>query len=363
MRFMVDARPKLGLCISGGGVTGAMYSVGCLAALEDRIEGFAGSGFDVVVGTGAGATVGLGIAGGINVQRMYRALLDPSDDFFPLQRNHLLRFDLGEILRVFGSTIAAARHVVSSAAANPLDVKVWDELERFVDSLPAGVFTLDAYERFLTDFMQRRGIPQRFSALPRRLFLIASDVDAGRRAVFGQGDLADVPVARAVVACSATPILYAPVEIAGRDYVDGGLGDAAHIDIAVAEGCRMIVVINPMVPVHAGDGGRDVPTGHGRKRRVRDKGAIWVYNQAVRIWMEARFRLGLERFHTEHPETGVVVLEPKQTDATLLMYSPMNFAARRAILQEGYTSTIRLLSDPDSPLRRTFEAHGYKVVG
>jgi hypothetical protein len=96
---------------------------------------------------------------------------------------------------------------------------------------------------------------------------------------------------------------------------------------------------------------------------VRDKGAIWVYNQAVRIWMEARLRLGLERFETQNPETGVVVLEPKQSDATLLMYSPMNFAARRAILQEGYTSTVRQLGDPESSLRRTFEAHGYRVTG
>jgi hypothetical protein len=44
------------------------------------------------------------------------------------------------------------------------------------------------------------------------------------------------------------------------------------------------------------------------------------------------------------------------------MYSPMNFAARRAILQEGYTSTMRRLSEPDSPLARTLQAHGLKVA-
>jgi NTE family protein len=339
-----------------------MYQVGCLAALEDRVEGFAGSGFDVLIGTGSGATVAMALAGGLNVQRMYRALLDPADDFFPLQRNHLLRVDIGELLRMFGSTIAATRRVVSSAATNPLDVNVWEELERFVDSLPAGLFALDTYERFLYDFMQRRGISARFSELPKSLLLVASDLDAGRRAVFGQGELAHVPVARAVAAASATPLLYAPVEISGRDYIEAGIGDVAHIDLAAEQGCRLIVVINPMVPVNAGSDGRDVPTGHGRKRRVRDKGAIWVYNQAMRIWMEARFMLGLEQFRTEHPETGVVLLEPKQTDATLFMYSPMNFAARRAILEEGYTSTARRLGEPDSALRTTLEAHGFKIA-
>jgi predicted acylesterase/phospholipase RssA len=358
----MEARSRIGVCLCGGGVTGAMYQVGCLAALEDRIEGFAASGFDVLVGGGSGATVAMALAGGLNVQRMYRALLDPADDFFPLQRNHLLRVDLSELLRVFGSAIAAARRVVSSAATNPLDVNVWEEVERFVDSMPAGVLTLDAYERFLNDFMQRRNIPARFAELPKTLLVVASELDAGGRAVFGQGELAHVPVARAVAASSAIPLLYAPVDIQGRDYIDCGIGDMAHIDLAERAGCRVIVVINPMVPVHAGTEGRDVPTGHGKKSRVRDKGAIWVYNQAMRIWMEARFLLGLERFRAQNPETGVCVLEPKQTDATLFMYSPMNFAARRAILQEGYTSTVRRLSEPDSPLRKTLEEHGYKVV-
>ncbi|MDH5673155.1 MAG: patatin-like phospholipase family protein [Myxococcales bacterium] len=360
---MPDKAAKMGLCLSGGGVTGAMYQVGCLAALEDRVEGLSAGDFDVFVGTASGATVAMALAGGLPVQRMYRALLDPADDFFPLSRNHLLRIDLGELLRVFGSAISAARLAVSTAATSPLDIKVWDQLERFVDSLPAGIFSLESYERFLEEFMQRRGLPSSFAELPKALYVVAHDLDAGRRAVFGEGELREVPVARAVTAASALPILYAPVEIGGRDYVDGGMGDAAHIDVAEAQGCRLILVINPMVPVHAGSAGRDVPTGHGRKSRVRDKGAIWVYNQAMRIRMEARFSLGLEHFCTEHPETVVTVIEPRQVDATLFMYSPMNFAARRAILQDAYTSTIRRLEDPDSPLRHNLEKHGFAIRG
>lgn len=353
---------KIGLCLGGGGVTGAMYQVGCLAALEDRVAGLGTRGFDVYVGAASGATVAMALAGGLNVQRMYRALLDPADDFFPLARHHLLRIDVAELLRVFGSAIAAARHAVSSAATSPLDLKVWDELERFVDSLPAGVFSLDPYERFLTEFMQRRGIPERFDELPRKLFVAASDLDAGKRAVFGQGELTGVPVARAVIASSAIPVLYAPVEINGRDYVEGGVGDAAHVDLAEQAGCRFVLVINPLVPVHAGSEGRDVPTGHGKKRRVRDKGALWVYSQSMRLRAEARLQLGLARFQAEHPATDVYMLEPKASDATLFMYSPMNFAARRAILQEGYTSTVRRLSEPDSPLCRLLETHGFKVT-
>jgi NTE family protein len=353
---------RIGLCLCGGGVTGAMYQVGCLAALEDRIESFHAGGFDLFVGTASGAAVATALAGGLSVQRMYRALLDPADDFFPLSRNHLLRIDVAELVRGFGTTVAAARRIVSSAATNPLDVNVWTELERFVDSLPAGLFTLDPYERFLTEFMTRRGISQHFADVPRPLLIVANDLDAGRRAVFGEGALRDAPIPRAIAASSALPILYAPVSYEGRDYIDGGIGDVAHVDLAQQHGCELIVVVNPMVPVRAGESGRDVPTGHGPQRRVRDKGALWVYEQAMRMRSEARLSLSLEQFRATYPQTDVVVLEPTQTDATLFMYSPMNFAARRAILEEGYTATVRRLADSESPLRKTFERHGFRVA-
>ena len=352
---------RIGLCLCGGGVTGAMYQVGCLAALEDRIESFQASGFDLYIGMASGAAVATALAGGLSIQRMYRALLDPADDFFPLSRNHLLRIDVAELVRVFGTTVTAARRIVASAATNPLDVNVWTELERFVDSLPAGVFTLDPYERFLSEFLARRGISDSFEQLPRTLYVVANDLDAGQRAVFGQGALRAAPIPRAIAASSALPILYAPVNYDGRDYIDGGIGDVAHIDLAQADGCELIVVVNPMVPVRAGVSGRDVPTGHGPKRRVRDKGAIWVYEQAMRMRSEARLHLALEQFRASHPATDLVVLEPKQSDATLFMYSPMNFAARRAILEEGYTSTARALNDAESALRSVLARHGLRV--
>lgn len=354
-------RSKRGLCLTGGGVTGAMYQVGCIAALEDRIEGFSAADFDVFVGTQSGATLATFLAGGIPIQRMYRALLDPADDFFPLARNHLLRLDTQEIMRVFGAAIAAARQVLSSAAGSPLDINLWNELERFVDTLPAGLFTLDPYERFVSEVMTRRGVPATFTEMHKQLLIVASDLDAGSRAVFGAGELIDVPVARAIAASSALPILYAPVSVNDRDYVEGGLGDVAHVDVAEQAGCDLVVVINPMVPVHAAREGGAVPTGHGRKDRIRDKGVIWVYNQAMRMRGEARLQLGLERFKREHPDTIVALIEPESSNANLFMHSPMNFAARRAILEEGFNATRRALADAGSPLRETFERAGYVV--
>jgi len=83
---------RLGLSLPGGGITGAMYQIGAVAALEDGLEGFRAADIDVFVGSSTGATVATFLAAGNSAQRLYRALLDPSDTFFPLQRHHLMRF-------------------------------------------------------------------------------------------------------------------------------------------------------------------------------------------------------------------------------------------------------------------------------
>lgn len=353
----------MGLCLGGGGITGVMYEVGCLAALEEFFEGFAASDFDVFVGSSSGATLATALAGGIPAGRLYRALLDPADDLFPLKRNHLLRLDSSEWRRAVGSVVGAARRFVSSAASRPLELDLWNELDRFWDSLPAGIFALDAYEKFLSAFMARRGISERFDALPRRLVIVASDVDRGARAVFGRGELASVPISRAVCAASAIPLLFAPVRIDDHDYIDAGMGDVAHADLASDEGCELVLIVNPMVPVRADLGEKGVPTGHGLERRVRDKGLIWVYSQAFRLRSEARLIEGLRRYELEHPSTAVLLLEPDPDDATMFMYSPMNFAARRTILEDGFVRTMRQLKAEGSLLRAKLEAAGLRPKG
>ena len=145
--------------------------------------------------------------------------------------------------------------------------------------------------------------------------------------------------------------MYAPVRIDDRDYVEGGLGDVAHLDVAVELGSQAVLVINPMVPIRSEVHLRDIPTGHGRMKRVRDKGLSWVYNQAFRMRSDSRLHDGITRYRGQHPEIEVLLLEPDPSDATLFMHSPMNFAARRAILTHAYTTTYQTLRVAASPLR------------
>lgn len=357
------SHPPMALVLTGGGITGAMYTVGCLAALEEAFEGLWACDFDLHVGTSSGATVATALAGGYSAQRMYRALLDPADDFFALQRHHLLRFDSFELKRVAGSVLGALRRALTSATTKPLSLDLWNEIDRFYDALPAGLFTVDAYERFVSDFLVRRGIPKRFERLRKPLAVVARDLDAGCCVLFGTGDLVDVPVPRAVAAASAVPMLFAPVRIGGRDYVAGDGGDGAPLELCVQRGCGTVLVVNPLVPVRAGHTERRVPTGQGPMRRVRDKGLLWVYEQSTRMGSDARLQTNLRLLQAERPQASVLRLSPDQDEASMFMYSPMNFAARRTILQEAYTSTFRKLRAPDSTLRAALSTRWRPRVG
>jgi predicted acylesterase/phospholipase RssA len=336
---------KIALCLPGGGVTGGMYQIGALSALEDALEGLSGRGYDLYIGTSSGATVAAALAGGLPVQRLYRALLDPADDYFPLERSHLTRMDLDEWRRTIVTAFGALRSGVSSLAARtPSPKDLWEQLDRFYDSLPAGLFTLDAFERFLEEFFLRRGLSNGFQGLQHPLRVVAHDLDSGDRVLFGAPGYDDVPLARACCASMALPLFYSPVRIRDRHYIDGGVGRVAHMDVAEMEGADLIVLVNPLVPVRAESSG--VPTGHGARPSVRDKGLMWVYNQAMRMGAYARLHHtldGLQRTngHTagSYVKTPLLVIEPQPTDAVLFMHNPASFAARRTILEYAYKTT------------------------
>jgi len=333
----VDAETKIALCLPGGGATSAMFQIGALAAFEDSVDGLEVNRLDYYVGSSGGASVAAALAGGLPVQRIYRAFLDPADVYFGLERKHLLRVDLGEWRRTLVSALSAMRHGASSLlsrASAPAPAALWEELDRLYDSLPAGLFTLDGYERFLEDFFVRRGVPNSFYGMPRPLRIVAHDLDSGQLAVFGQGNAAEASVTRACIASMAVPPFFSPVRIGERHYINAGAGQVAHLEIAVELGANVLIVVNPMVASSVAT----VPTGHGHRDSLRDKGMMWVLNQAIRIGMHKSVREECARIAREG-RAQVILIEPSPEDCILFMYNPASFDARRAILEYAYRHT------------------------
>ncbi|KYF52366.1 hypothetical protein BE08_08870 [Sorangium cellulosum] len=356
-------RARVSLCLPGGGLTGALYQIGALAALEDGVEGIDNQSFSLYIGHGSGAAVASALAGGIPTERLYRALLDPVDNFFPLERGHLLQIDVGEWRRALSTSLVALRHAIvrlttrGDAAPNASAQQyLFEQLDRFNDSLPAGLFRLERYERFLAEFFLRRGIPNSFRAMPRTLRIPTHDLDSGERVVFGAEGFDDVPVSLACAASLALPLFFSPVRIDHRHYIDGGLGHVAHLDLAQAAGAELTIVVSPLVPVSTAH--RPVPTGHGVRESVRDKGMLWVFNQAMRIGAHARLHQAVGRTRAEG-KMQVLVLEPAPNDAMLFLHNPANLRARRAILEYAYRTTRERIAVWVETNRAVVEAMGW----
>lgn len=328
--------PRFALALAGGGVTGGMYEVGALAALEERLNG-SDDGFDVYIGCSAGAVVASLLANGIHASEIYRILDQDLADPLNFRRNAVYAPDA---FRRAAGNFGRLLWAVGKNALTGFRRSVPDMLARAEGDLPAGFFSLGALERFIRDAVASRGGANSFAELKRTLLIPAVDLDRAERVVFGRGELRDVPISEAVAASSAIPGFFEPHTIAGRDYVDGGVGFCGHADLAAEAGVDAVVVINPLVPSLGEDG-----VGPMKKR-----GVYTIMEQASRIYSQNLLQLGLSVLAVKFPRTQFFLLQPPRASAQLFGPS-MGFEASRAALRYGYASTKEWL-----------EAHGAALV-
>ena len=77
-----------------------------------------------------------------------------------------------------------------------------------------------------------------------RLGIVAVDRGSGRRVSFGTDGAPGATVAEAVAASCAIPGYFAPIEIGGREYVDGGVWSPTNLDLARAgRGDRVLCLV------------------------------------------------------------------------------------------------------------------------
>ncbi len=330
--------PKIALCLTGGGLTGGLYQLGALSALETVLNT---QPFDLIVGTSSGATLAAAIAADLPVARLYRALLDPADDFFPLERGHILNLDNVEWRRTLFSGVSAIRHGFATLMARspaPMPADLWEQLDRFFDTWPAGLLSLDRYEHFLADFFLRRRVPNSFRSLDRELLINAMDLDRGENVLFGSAGYDHVPISLACTASMALPMFFSPVRIGHQYFVDGGVAPTTEIDVALARGATLIIVLNPNVPIDISGLPDGVPTGHGVRSSLRDKGMMWVYNQAMRTGVHARLVQAAAKAN-DADDVHVLLLEPEPDVAVRFVNNPANVSARRDIIQSSYRTS------------------------
>ena len=214
-------RPKIGLVLSGGGARGLAH-VGVLKVLEElRVP------VDYIAATSMGAIVGGLSATGMRAGDMEQRLAD-----------------------IDWTTMFS-----DSPPRRDLDIRRKDEDERYPIPIELGFrdgrirFSKGAIEGgnlelYLHDLTRPADDIKSFNDLPTPFRAVATDMVSGDEVVFEQG-----PLYLALRASMSVPGIFAPVELEGRIFGDGGLVDNLPVDVVKNMGADVVIAVNIGTPL------------------------------------------------------------------------------------------------------------------
>jgi predicted acylesterase/phospholipase RssA len=223
--------------------------------------------------------------------------------------------------------------------------------------MPAGIFDSAPFERYLRKLYESGGRTNDFRKLRRRLFIVATNLNTGEAALFGQSGLEHVPISRAVQASTALPGLYSPVEIDGEIYADGALLRTMHASVVLEAGADLLFCINPLVPFDASDGGsrpRDV--------NLTEFGLPVVLSQTLRTLIQSRMLVGMAAYKNRFPRAEILLLEPDRADRRMFFANMFRYSDRGRLVDHAYQCTRRDLLRRTDELAPLLARHGLRLL-
>jgi NTE family protein len=137
-----------------------------------------------------------------------------------------------------GSLVAAIYASGKSGAQMQLVAETMEEAAIADWTLPLfsrGMLRGEALARYVNSQVRSKLIED----MPLPLGIVATDLNSGQSVVFQRGD-----TGTAVRASSAVPAVFQPVQISGREYVDGGLASPVPVRAARAMGAELVIAVD-----------------------------------------------------------------------------------------------------------------------
>lgn len=272
-----ELRRPLGLALAGGGAL-ASWQAGALAEF-----GRAGLAFDEVLGFSAGALAGAAVVLD-NVAEVVRRWREVDDA-------RLLTF-------------APQRSPLSLFSGEP----VWNSIRDTWDDEDAKRRARGALTVVSLDARTRRPEYSRF------------DAAAG---------VWDGPLARRLLASCAIPVVFPPVAVGGRSFVDGGVRGSAPLSFSALGACRDVVVLEMVRP---------------EERGARSWSPVWLWEQVSREVVLDLMDEGVTSLLERPDPPRVFRVYPDRA----LDFVSLDFSSRRCALAvtQGEADGRSFLADP-----------------
>ncbi|MDW5596022.1 patatin-like phospholipase family protein [Conexibacter stalactiti] len=352
-----NGRPsKTALVLGGGGVTGAVYEIGALRALDLLSVNRSVNDFDVYVGTSAGSLVAAMTANGVTPEEMMRVVNRQVPTPFPdVDLKTVMSLNVRELVgSAIGFPFRAAR-LTRRVLGQLGQVSALDVVLGLAEGMPSGLYSGRGIESYVRSVLSGEERSDDFRDLRSELYLTATDLDTAERVVFGRAGFDDVPISTAVRASTALPMVYKPVRVGDRELVDGGIVSTTNLDIAVEAGARLLVVVNPLVP-YVNDGSDGAP-----HTRISDMGFPQVGYQTFKLIAHNRLHEMKRQWEQRYPGVDIVLIEPDPSDELMFRTSVMDYGSRVQIARHGFRSVTVKLSEDYGRLRRVAARHGIEI--
>jgi predicted acylesterase/phospholipase RssA len=292
---------------------------------------------------------------------MLRSIANDHPHIPPVSRDELFHFNYADLLRlglkIPQTVVSAWTHYLRHLD----DMTIFDLLWSLSEALPSGAFDNLALERYLRRVLTGGGRTNDFRKLKRDLHIIATDLDSGRREVFGHDSHANVPISLAVAASTALPVLYKPVRIGGRDYLDGGLRGNASLDLAIEHGATLVLCINPLVPYDNSDLS-SIPFLGADGGHLSAKGFTAIASQVGRISTHAGLHYHVKQLRRSHPEVDIILIEPDRDDYAMFFYNIMRYSAQMIVARHGFESVTLRLAEDYPRYKELLARHGISIT-
>ncbi|WP_231116223.1 patatin-like phospholipase family protein [Motilibacter rhizosphaerae] len=311
--------PRRAVVLGAGGVLGAAWMVGSLVALRDAL-GVEARDADLLVGTSAGSVLAALLAAGCSAEDLL-ASQRSAEGLLPLPGGRTVGFDhdtgTGGWLPARPSPPPASPALLRRGLRD----RHVPPLATFWAAMPGGRGSLEPLRTALADACGP-GWPRPGLALP------ALDFATGERRLFTAAS--GIPVADAVVASCTAPLWYAPAELGGRTYIDGGVASITSADLLAelpadrrVDEAYVLAPLASLVP----DAPRDLASRLERR---------WRRRETRKVLEEVR--AGASR------GTRVVLLTPGPEDLAVMGANLMDPRRRSAVLETALRTTSRALA-------------------
>ena len=207
-------KPKIGLVLSGGGAKGFAH-IGVLKVLEE-----AGVKIDYIGGTSMGAVIGGLYASGYNASQI--------DSIFQATNFNEL---LNDFIPRSSKNFYEKRNDELYALVLPFNkFKIG-----IPEALSKGMYNYNLLSRITRNVRHIKD----FNKLPIPFLCIGTNIETGEQVLLNKGNLA-----QAMIASSAFPSLFSPVEIDGKLLVDGGVINNYPIEEVLKLGADIIIGVD-----------------------------------------------------------------------------------------------------------------------